>query len=212
MTIEIKVFSDYVCPFCYIGKATFNEAIKNKNVNVRWMPFELRPSSAPPIYPEQMQGLFDQAVKPLAERLNVNMSLPEMSPHPRTPIIHEGFLYAKEHNKGTEYNEMVYKMFWEEQKDIGDIAVLKEVVKQIDLDADEFENALNTRKYKNELEAYLKKAAEDHISSIPTFIIGGQRLQGVQSKETIEQLIQAESDKFNSTDLSNASCNIDGCD
>lgn len=44
MTVHIKVYSDYVCPFCFVGKAAFEEAIKGKDVEVEWMPFELRPS------------------------------------------------------------------------------------------------------------------------------------------------------------------------
>ncbi|MEC2084937.1 DsbA family protein, partial [Bacillus inaquosorum] len=51
MTVHIKVYSDYVCPFCFIGKAAFEEAIKGKDVDVEWMPFELRPSPSPQLDP-----------------------------------------------------------------------------------------------------------------------------------------------------------------
>ncbi|MFP3821891.1 DsbA family protein, partial [Bacillus sp. SIMBA_008] len=51
MTLQIKVYSDYVCPFCYVGKAAFEEAIKDKDVQVEWMPFELRPSPSPKLDP-----------------------------------------------------------------------------------------------------------------------------------------------------------------
>ncbi|NBI27827.1 DsbA family oxidoreductase [Chengkuizengella marina] len=210
MTIDIKVYSDYVCPFCYIAKKSFNDAVKNKDVKIEWIPFELRPSSTPPIYPEQMKGLFNQAVKPLAEKLNVNMKLPEMSPHPRTPMIHEGFLYAKDHNKGIEFNELVYKAFWEEGKDIGNISVLMEIAKQVGLDVNDFENALQTHKYQEDLEIYLNKAVEEDIRAIPTFVIGDQKLQGVQAQEIFEKLLLTDGTKLKSQH--EISCNIDGCE
>lgn len=48
MSVKIKVYSDYVCPFCFIGEAPLKEAIKGKDVEVEWMPFELRPQGTEP--------------------------------------------------------------------------------------------------------------------------------------------------------------------
>lgn len=41
--MKIKVYSDYVCPFCFLAEQPLEEAIKGKDVEVEWMPYELRP-------------------------------------------------------------------------------------------------------------------------------------------------------------------------
>ncbi|MBB5325629.1 putative DsbA family dithiol-disulfide isomerase [Anoxybacillus tepidamans] len=43
MTLSIKVYSDYVCPYCFLAKKPLEDAVQNKDVNIEWMPFELRP-------------------------------------------------------------------------------------------------------------------------------------------------------------------------
>jgi len=39
MKLKVKVYSDYVCPFCYLGKDQFEKAIKGKEVDVEWLPY-----------------------------------------------------------------------------------------------------------------------------------------------------------------------------
>ena len=43
MSIKIRVYSDCVCPFCDLAEIPLQEAIRGKDVEVEWMPFELRP-------------------------------------------------------------------------------------------------------------------------------------------------------------------------
>lgn len=111
MTVHIKVYSDYVCPFCFVGKAAFEEAIKGKDVEVEWMPFELRPSPSPqldPVNDPSKQYMWQTSIQPMAEKLGVEINFPNVSPHPYTDLAFEGFHFAKEYNKGHEYNTRVF--------------------------------------------------------------------------------------------------------
>ena len=51
MPLTIKVYSDYVCPFCFLAEFPLQEAIRGKDVAVEWMPFELRPEPTPTLRP-----------------------------------------------------------------------------------------------------------------------------------------------------------------
>lgn len=215
MTLKIKVYSDYVCPFCLIAKKAFDEAVKGKDVEVEWMPYELRPFPNETLKPEgtYLQSIWEQSVYPVAKEMGISMVLPKISPQPYTHLAFEGFQYAKENGKANEYNERILKAFFQEEQNIGDIEVLTELAMELGLDREEFKQALQTRKYKEKHQLELKKASNEvNIQAVPTFIIGKQIIAGVRSKETLEQIINEEL-KPSSLQMfgEGMSCGISGC-
>jgi predicted DsbA family dithiol-disulfide isomerase len=52
MTVKIKVFSDYVCPYCFLAEFPLAAPMQDKDVEVEWLPFELRPAPQPTLKPE----------------------------------------------------------------------------------------------------------------------------------------------------------------
>src|SRR5436190_12364789 len=93
MPLKIKVYSDYVCPFCYLAEVPLREAIRGKDVEVEWMPFELRPEPQPTLRPEgdYLQRAWLQSVYPIARRMGVPIKLPALSPQPHTHLAFEGY-------------------------------------------------------------------------------------------------------------------------
>src|SRR5262245_16232763 len=113
------------------------------------MPFELRPYPQPTLRPEgdYLQRAWQQSVYPIARSLGVPIRLPNVSPQPHTHLAFEGYQYAKEHDKGNDYNHRVLKAFFVESQDIGDIDVLTRLAGEVGLEEREFGEALRTRKY-----------------------------------------------------------------
>ncbi|MGA2254215.1 MAG: DsbA family oxidoreductase [Thermoguttaceae bacterium] len=193
MPIPIKVYSDYVCPFCFLGEFPLKEAVQGKDVEVEWMPFELRPAPNPTLRPEgqYLQQAWRNSVYPMAERMGVEIRLPRVSPQPHTDLAFEGFHYAKEHGKGNEYNDRMLRAFFQEEQDIGNVDVLVKLAGEIGLDEVEFRDALASHKYRQTHQQALQHAQEIGIEAVPTFIIGNRVLTGVQDRETLERAIQA---------------------
>ncbi|MBJ7895062.1 DsbA family oxidoreductase [Bacillus atrophaeus] len=200
MTVHIKVYSDYVCPFCYVGKASFEEAIKGKDVEVEWLPFELRPSPAPqldPVNDPAKQQMWKTSIEPMAQKLGVDIKFPNVSPHPYTDLAFEGFHFAKEHNKGHEYNTRVFTAFFQEEQNIGDIEVLTKLAEEVGLDGERLKAALESRTYQGTQQKALQHAYEEaDITAVPTFIIGDEKIPGAASKEMFEKIIEQESNKM----------------
>jgi Predicted dithiol-disulfide isomerase involved in polyketide biosynthesis len=98
MSVKIKIYSDYVCPFCMLAGTPLEQAIHGKEVEVEWMPYELRPSPQQTLRPEgdYLQSTWKQSVCPMAERMGVPMTLPRVSPQPYTHLAFEGYQHAKE--------------------------------------------------------------------------------------------------------------------
>ena len=112
MTVKIKAYSDFICPFCFLGKGPLDEIVKEKDVEVEWMPFELRPSPYTKIDPwkePDKLNSWDSYILPVAKKLGVDMRLPRVSPHPYTHLAFEGCHFAKEHGKGNEFHNRVFR-------------------------------------------------------------------------------------------------------
>ncbi|QQD81862.1 DsbA family oxidoreductase [Bacillus siamensis] len=199
MTLQIKVYTDYVCPFCFVGKAAFEEAIKDKDVQVEWMPFELRPSPSPkldPVNDPAKRQMWKNSIEPMARSLGVEMTFPHVSPHPYTDLAFEGFHFAKEYGKDSEYHTRVFQAFFQEEQNIGDIDVLTKLAEEAGLDGVAFKEALETRVYRDMQREALRYAYEEAgITAVPTFIIGDERIPGAAGKETFEQIIERELNK-----------------
>ena len=128
--VKIKVYSDYVCPFCYFGEQILKELQEEEGgFSVEWMPFELRPFPTPTLKPEDeyLPRVWESSVYPMAESLGLEVSLPTVSPQPYTHFAFEGYQFAKEQEKGEEYSNRVFEAFFKEDKDIGNIDVLTEL-------------------------------------------------------------------------------------
>ncbi|OMP68418.1 DsbA family oxidoreductase [Domibacillus epiphyticus] len=215
MSLKIKVYSDYVCPFCFLAEKPLEEAIKGQNdIEVEWMPFELRPYPNETLRPEEdyLQNTWKHSVYPMAEQMGIPITLPNVSPQPHTHLAFEGYQYAKEQGKGNEYNDRMLRAFFQEEQNIGDVDVLTKLAGEIGLDETEYRAALEKRTYKEAHQKALKETFNEAITAVPTFIIGSTKLTGMRSKETLEQVIEDEKKKQKiSLLMDGMSCGIDGC-
>lgn len=216
MSLKVSIYSDYVCPFCFIGKDQLEKAIKETDieVSVEWKTFELRPKPLAQLDPNNdtsKLSLWQQVIYPRIEAWDINMKLPNVSPHPYTDLAHEGFYYAKAHGKANDYNHRVYEAFFQEDQNIGEIEVLTQLAKEVGLNEDEFKDALVSRKYSpTRMKALEHANKEANITGVPTFIIGEERINGVVDKGTFEKVLKQESDKLKASGISDMRCSIDG--
>lgn len=208
--VTIKVYSDYVCPYCFLLEKPLNEAIQGRDVELEWLPFELRPEPNPTLRPEDdyLQTTWKQSVYPFAEQLGVEIKLPTVSPQPYTHLAFEGFQFAKAHGKGNAYTDRLFRAFFQENKDIGKVDVLTALAGEVGLDQVAYREALENRTYKEAHQEALKASAT--VTSVPTVQIGDQTLVGLQSREKLVEAIE----KASKPTLSfgdGAVCGPDGC-
>jgi predicted DsbA family dithiol-disulfide isomerase len=166
--------------------------VRGKDVEIEWMPFELRPYPTETLRPEgdYLQRAWRQSVYPIARRMGVPINLPAVSPQPHTHLAFEGFQYAREHGKGNEYNHRVLEAFFVEGGDIGDIGVLANLAGEVGLAEPEFGEALRARTYRDAHRRAIRHAYEEAgVTGVPTFVIGDRVLTGLQDRETLETAI-----------------------
>ena len=110
--MKISVYSDFVCPFCYVGLYSLSQAMADLDVELDFHPYELRRFPTPkvdPMHDEKRLKRFDEVLKPMAESLGVEMNLPMISPHPYTTDAFQGYYFAKQAGKGLEHIVIILK-------------------------------------------------------------------------------------------------------
>ncbi|KQU16874.1 hypothetical protein ASG65_08115 [Bacillus sp. Leaf13] len=212
MTVKIKVYSDFICPFCFLGTGPLDEVVKEKDVEVEWMPFELRPSPFPKIDPRtqpRVMEAWNSIIYPTAKKLGLEIKLPHFRSY--THLAFEGYQFAKEHGKGNEFHHRVFIANFQEEQNIEDIEVLTKLADEVGLSQEAFKEALVSRKYKKMHREAIKHALIDaQITAVPTFIIGDEVIQGITSKEKLAKAIDQEIENIKEDELDGLQCSIDG--
>ncbi|MGZ4814079.1 MAG: DsbA family oxidoreductase [Terriglobales bacterium] len=178
-----------------MAEAPLKQAAEGKDVRIDWMPFELRPAPTPTLKPEgdYLQTAWKRSVYPLAEKLGVEIKLPTVSPQPYTNLAFQGLEFAKDHGKADEYNDAVFRAFFQQSRDIGNMEVLSDIAREAGLDPADFRKTLEQGTY-SERVAEMLRVANRHvgIQAVPTIIVGHRRLNGLYPAEVLREVIDEE--------------------
>jgi predicted DsbA family dithiol-disulfide isomerase len=194
MPAEITVYTDYVCPFCLLCEPLIREVANERGASIRWRPFELRPAPVPTLRVEDdyLPAVWKSSVYPMAERLNIPITLPGVSPQPRTDKAFEVFALAQEQDLGDKFSMRVLSGFFQEEKDIGDIDVLVSLAQDVGMDGKEVRQILLDGTYRAAHQKALKYAQEvAKISVVPTVIIGDKRYDGFPDKSWLNNALDS---------------------
>ena len=176
--IKIKCLSDPICPWCYIGKKCLDKAISQFNSNliqVNWVPFQLNPNMPKDgitrkKYLIQKFGSEKKIIEiynPIVHKLKENdieFDFSKIQFTPNTINANRLIYWAQLEEKGTLLVENLFKAYFAEGKDIGNIDSLIEISRK---------SGLSENKY---------RAAG--VTGVPTFIINDDYvIPGAQTKE-----------------------------
>jgi len=196
----ITIYTDFVCPYCLLAETIVQDAIGNRDIAIDWRPFELRPEPVPTLRPEDsyLPSVWKQSVYPMAERLGVPIRLPTWSPQPRTAKAFELLALAKDSGLGHPYSMRVLRAFFQEDRDIGDHAILIALAAEAGLNPDKAREALESGVYVDRHREALRHAREDMaVTSVPTVVVGTRIFRGTppldELRLAIDQL-EAEAD------------------
>jgi predicted DsbA family dithiol-disulfide isomerase len=167
------------------------EELKRADSGVRiiWKAFELRPEPVPSLDPggEYLTRVWRDSVYPLAERLGTRMRLPPVQPRSRR--AHEAAQWARAHNRFDDYNEALFRAFFERGEDIGETDVLLRLARDLRLDESSLRAALESREFEASVVADEREAAELGLSGVPAFVADRRlALSGVQSLAGLQEL------------------------
>ena len=160
-------------------------------MEIVWRAFELRPEPVPTLDPsgEYLDRVWSSSVYPLAESLNIRIKLPPVQPRSRR--AHEAAHWAKHQGRFSEYNEALFRAFFERGEDISNVDVLSRLASDLGLDSNSLQQALDKDEYLESVLADEREARKLGISGVPAFVANREAaLSGVQSVEKLKKLIE----------------------
>lgn len=159
------------------------------DIEVEYLPFELRPDPTPqpPPDPERTRERWAHSVQPLAEQLGVEINPPLARPH--TGLAHEAFAVARDAGRGEAMAHGLFRAHFVQGRDLGEIDTLVAVGEAAGVDGAALRAALASRVRSEEVAAGLARAAEMGVTAVPTFWIGRYGIPGLVDVETLKQVI-----------------------
>lgn len=177
--LHINFITDYVCPYCLVAREALHQAMAETGIaaQIITLPFELTKAPAPRVdtcHDEKRKARWHVLDEP-CRQLKLPMKLPPMvCPRPYTRLAFEGWLFACDQGRGDDWSERMYRAYFLEEKDIGDIAVLAAEADALGLDASALTEALTGGRYTQPLRDLEERVREMyHPEHVPTLIVNG---------------------------------------
>jgi predicted DsbA family dithiol-disulfide isomerase len=202
---SITVYSDYVCPFCYLGRESLRryQADREQALRIDWHPFDLRAGQRTSegdidtgIDDGKDEAYFERAkenVRRLQAKYDVEMDLEIatdvdsfdaqlLSYHVKTDDDYD-------YEEWLALDEALLAAIWREGRDIGDETVLRDVADTAGLDPNVVEEALADDALEAELYDQFDRARREGVTGVPTFAYGGYAARGAVPPEQIRRLV-----------------------
>lgn len=188
--IKLYIFSDPVCPWCYIGKARLDRALEqrpNHPFEIEWHPFMLNPDMPAGgmdrrAYLEAKFGGKEGAVRAYtpvvqeAEASGLEIDFEKVTQQPNTLDAHRLIHWAQLEGRQTAIVSRLFKAYFKEGRDIGDHAVLADIAEGAEMDREMILRLLESDADADDIRARDIDAREKGVSAVPTFVIANQHV------------------------------------
>lgn len=231
--LQIDVWSDVACPWCYVGKRRLEAALKGfahkDNVTVRWHSFELDPAAPRNVdrsvsYAARLakkygssvteaEGMIQRMVG-VAKADGVDMNFEKIRPG-NTFDAHRLLHLAAEKGCQNEMKERLMRAYFCEGEPVGERATLVQLAGSVGLDPDLVAGVLESDQFASDVREDESSAREIGIRGVPFFILNGKyAVSGAQPAELFAQALKKAWDELAAAPEAHeegAACGPDGC-
>lgn len=202
-TDELLVYSDYVCPFCYLGRASLERYRESRESTLAtgWHPFDLRGYKRDEdgeIREDVDDGKDDEYFAQVRENVDrlkaeydVEMDI-DAVPDVDSWNAQQAAFYVREDRPEVfeEFHEALFEAYWTDHRDVGDEDVLVDVAESLDVDGDGVRRAVESDEWTDRLEGAFQEARELGITGVPTFVADGRAARGAVPPEQLRRLVE----------------------
>ncbi|MEG0261344.1 MAG: DsbA family oxidoreductase [Lysinibacillus sp.] len=205
--MKIEVWSDYVCPFCYIGKRQLEIALQQSGyeqaVEIEYKSYLLDPSTPVDASDSIYNGLQQKYNMSLEEVKNMASNIAERAKDvgldynfdemktANTVKAHRLSKWAETQGKGKEFTELVLKAYFLDGQAIGQADVLLALVEKAGLSTDAAKEIIAGDQFADEMMQDIATAQQLGVRGVPFFVIDNKYgIAGAQPQEVFEQTIE----------------------
>ena len=185
--ITLEVFTDYVCPWCYLGDNRVKKLKQNYHITVQLVHFPLHPETPAEGRAREdfkakntrMIGLMEAEGLPYSARSHTYNSR----------LAQEIGTWAETQSGGNSIHDKFFEAYFVDCRNIGDVEVIIDVVKSVGLDEQQARAVLAERRFKDAVDADWEKSRRYGVTGVPTFVSNGRGLVGAQPYEALERFM-----------------------
>jgi predicted DsbA family dithiol-disulfide isomerase len=195
MPVKFEIFSDYVCPWCYLGSARTARIKQEFEVDAVLVPFPLHPETPPEGMPleelfagrgfdldamhARMKALMDAEGLPYGRRTHTYNSR----------LAQELGKWADTQPGGEKLHPALFRAYFVDGRNIGEVETLVEIASSVGLSAEAARTVLVERRFREAVDADWARARAMGVTGVPTYVAANYGVVGAQPVETLEQLL-----------------------
>jgi len=205
--MKVEIWSDVMCPFCYIGKRRFEEALQNfdqkEKIEIEWKSFQLNPDLKTDTSVNIDEYLADKKGWTLDYAQRLNAQVTEMAAQVGLEYnfdkavvansfnAHRFSHFAKKNGLGVEAEEALFKAYFTDGKNIDDKDTLIALAVSIGLNADGTRQALEGNAFADDVRHDIAEAQYLGIQGVPFYVMNNKyAVSGAQAVPVFEQTLQ----------------------
>jgi predicted DsbA family dithiol-disulfide isomerase len=186
--LTIEIYSDLICPWCYIGRRRLGDALKllelSEPPNIVWRPFELNPDLPKSGLDrrayrtgkfgswERSQAM-DGEVAETGKTLGLNFRYDRILMTPNTLEGHRLLWWARKTESQDTLAEALFQAYFSEGRDLGKLEVLTDVAAEVGLSREQARHFLQSEQGRVEVLAEEREARRRGLNSVPFFFLNG---------------------------------------
>ena len=230
--MKVEIWSDVVCPFCYIGKRKFEKALQafahRDEVEVVWRSFELNPDLTTTPGETSYQSLarhkgiaeaearrmsthVTEAAREVGLRYDFDKAVPA-----NTFLAHQLIHFGEAHGRQDATKERLLAAYYTEGQDIGDPETLGKLAAEVGLDPAEARAALQAGTYAGAVRHDEEQARQVGVRGVPFFVFEDKyAVSGAQPSEVFSEVLGTVWNEFRQQYTvfgDGAACGPAGCD
>jgi predicted DsbA family dithiol-disulfide isomerase len=200
VAIRLEVFSDYTCPWCYVGWARLEKALaalpRGTHVAVDWRPFEIHaevPIEGMPVedlpYAPDVWARMQEALRASAAQEGLEVGNRPKVSNTHRALITGAYAQEREPDRFPAFHERLFKGYFAEGMDLGDPDVVDSLAEEAGLDVNAMREALEDGGYEAALSSASSDARMMGITGTPTFVF--DRTFATSGAQPVEVLLRA---------------------
>lgn len=214
--MKVQIWSDVMCPFCYIGKRRFEQALQEfenkEDIEIEWKSFQLNPHLKTDPSVNITQYLADIKGWTLDHARQMNAHVTQMAAEvglsydfdkaivANSLNAHRLAHLAKQNGKGDAAEEALFNAYFTEGENIDDRDTLVALGERIGLNKTAVEETLSSNKYAAEVKQDIEQARQLGISGVPFFVMDNKYgVSGAQTVPVFLQTIQKAHEEWSAT-------------
>lgn len=229
--MKVEIWSDVMCPFCYIGKRKFETALQQfehqNDVEVVWKSFQLQPDMKTDPTKNTIQHLAESKgwtmehakemtshVVKMAQEVGLNYNF-DKAVVANSFDAHRLVQFAKTKAKGDAMEEQLFKAYFIDGKNTADHATLTALAIEIGLNETEVKEVLATDAFSDNVQEDIYQSRQIGVTGVPFFVLNDKyAVSGAQASETFLGALQQAYSEISTTEkIDGAVCTPDGeCD